>query len=200
MRPPAGLNNLIRPPSSGSGTVGSTTCTGRGLPSSGSVSKLKRPPSSNKRIIIGREPQERRNTASENTNTGAAPELRRLPSREHLSEPAAPTSAASPCSQTTAPSSLPPRRNSAAQAQPKPEAEQIDPMMLLADQTLKDHTKIITIMTKRREQLQKLSFTDSAVSSDTSQDAFMSELCTQRDIFVVCDVVDMLNFVTFSTS
>ena len=73
-------------------------------------------------------------------------------------------------------------------------------MMLLADQTLKDHTKIITIMTKRREQLQKLSFTDSAVSSDTSQDAFMSELCTQRDIFVVCDVVDMLNFETFSTS
>lgn len=150
VRPPAGLNNLIRPPSSGSGAVGSN---GRGLPSSGSISKIKRPPSSNKRIIIGRAAPERRNTASENTHNDAAPQLRRLPSRDRLSEPAAPTGAASPRSQTTAPSSLPPRQDSAAKPQPKPEAEPIDPMTLLADQTLKDHTKIITIMAKRREQL-----------------------------------------------
>ena len=65
-------------------------------------------------------------------------------------------------------------------------------MLLLADHALKDHSKITTIMTKRKEQLQSL------VNSSSSADAFVADFCSQRDMFVVCDILSVLPLETYS--
>ena len=58
----------------------------------------------------------------------------------------------------------------------------------MCDQVIKDHTKIMLIMKKRNEQLQKLQ----KKFESNDMDAFVNALCSERDMFVVNDIIEFL--------
>ena len=58
----------------------------------------------------------------------------------------------------------------------------------MCDQVVKDHQKIMLIMKKRNEQLQKLL----KKFEQDDLDPFINALCSERDMFVVNDLIEFL--------